>query len=125
VLTGDKKETAIEIGYATLLLKEEMTLTTFDGDERTEAEIKEDMAKAFIESVKLGKLPKYGKRYVLDERIPVGLKIKNFFRRYLGKDLILTDNKEKLKVRHYANLLVKKVQTDRCVSCRMEVTEVV
>ena len=108
VLTGDKRETAIEIGYATLLLKPDMELTIFDGDVQDKETVRENMAKEFIRQIKLGKLPKYSKKYVLSEKVPCKLKLLNCLRSMFHQEPLLTDNKKKLKVRHYANWLVRK-----------------
>ena len=59
VLTGDKRETAIEIGYSTKVLNPTMSITDVaDGPiERVKALV----AMEFIRLVKIGKLPLYGK----------------------------------------------------------------
>ena len=64
VLTGDKRETAIEIGYSTKVLTPKMHLTVVsDGDAD---HIRALMAMEFMRLVKDGKLAEYS-RGVLDE----------------------------------------------------------
>jgi len=64
VLTGDKRETAIEIGYSTRVLNPKMHLTDVaDGDPRR---VKALVAMEFIRLVKMGKLHQY-QRVMIDE----------------------------------------------------------
>ncbi len=59
VLTGDKRETAIEIGYSTKVLNPNMHLTDVaDGNRKR---VKALIAMEFIRLVKIGKLPMYQK----------------------------------------------------------------
>eukprot|EP00557_Chaetoceros_sp_GSL56_P002726 CAMPEP_0176499310 /NCGR_PEP_ID=MMETSP0200_2-20121128/12857_1 /TAXON_ID=947934 /ORGANISM="Chaetoceros sp., Strain GSL56" /LENGTH=1734 /DNA_ID=CAMNT_0017897717 /DNA_START=151 /DNA_END=5351 /DNA_ORIENTATION=- len=60
VLTGDKRETAIEIGYSTKVLNPKMHLT--DVAEGSEKRTKALIAMEFMRLVKMGKLPQYQKR---------------------------------------------------------------
>ncbi len=57
VLTGDKRETAIEIGYSTKVLNPNMHLT--DVADGTPARVKAMVAMEFMRLVKIGKLPMY------------------------------------------------------------------
>lgn len=59
VLTGDKRETAIEIGYSTKVLTPNMHLT--DVADGSEKRVKALVAMEFMRLVKLGKLPQYQK----------------------------------------------------------------
>ena len=59
VLTGDKRETAIEIGYSTKVLNPKMHLT--DVADSTEKRVKALVAMEFMRLVKMGKLPQYQK----------------------------------------------------------------
>ena len=59
VLTGDKRETAIEIGYSTKVLNPKMHLT--DVADSSEKRVKALVAMEFMRLVKMGKLPKYQK----------------------------------------------------------------
>ena len=59
VLTGDKKETAIEIGYSTKVLTPSMHLTDFD-DQGVDY-VRAQCAMEFMRLVKAGKLPLYQK----------------------------------------------------------------
>lgn len=113
VLTGDKKETAIEIGYSTNLLEEKMEMTIFDGDIEDPETISERLSKEFIRLVKNGKLPKYSKSYVLDQRRPLSLRIGNIFRRCFNKPTKLSDNELKLQTRHYAVCLARKIHPSK------------
>lgn len=60
VLTGDKRETAIEIGYSTKVLNPKMHLTDVAGG--SEKRAKALIAMEFMRLVKMGKLPQYQKR---------------------------------------------------------------
>jgi len=64
VLTGDKRETAIEIGYSTKVLTPKMHLTVVSDGEMQR--IRAQMAMEFIRLIKYGKLPNY-RRKVLDD----------------------------------------------------------
>lgn len=55
VLTGDKRETAIEIGYSTKVLTPKMHLTVVSDGEMQR--IRAQMAMEFIRLIKYGKLP--------------------------------------------------------------------
>jgi magnesium-transporting ATPase (P-type) len=59
VLTGDKRETAIEIGYSTKVLHPKMHLT--DVAHGSEKRVKALVAMEFMRLVKMGKLPQYQK----------------------------------------------------------------
>ena len=59
VLTGDKRETAIEIGYSTKVLNPKMHLT--DVADGSEKRVKALVAMEFMRLVKIGKLPQYQK----------------------------------------------------------------
>ena len=61
VLTGDKRETAIEIGYSTKVLNPKMHVTDV-ADGKVER-VKALVAMEFIRLVKIGKLPIYQKNY--------------------------------------------------------------
>ncbi|GMH82158.1 hypothetical protein TrVE_jg12998 [Triparma verrucosa] len=108
VLTGDKKETAIEIGYSTNLLEEKMDMIIFDGDIEDPDVITERLSKEFMRLVKNGKLPKYSKEYVLDQSRPLSLRFGNMVRRCFGKQTKLSDQEMKLQTRHYASCLAKR-----------------
>ena len=62
VLTGDKRETAIEIGYSTHVLTPKMHLTEV-ADKGAE-HVRAQCAMEFMRLVKAGKLPKYQRAYV-------------------------------------------------------------
>ena len=66
VLTGDKRETAIEIGYSTKVLTPKMHLTVVSDGEMQR--IRAQMAMEFIRLIKYGKLPNY-RRQVLNDDI--------------------------------------------------------
>ena len=59
VLTGDKRETAVEIGYSTHVLTSKMHLT--EVPDNGKQHVRTQMAMEFIRLVKRGKLPKYQK----------------------------------------------------------------
>ena len=59
VLTGDKRETAIEIGYSAKVLNPKMHLT--DVADSSEKRVKALVAMEFMRLVKMGKLPQYQK----------------------------------------------------------------
>jgi magnesium-transporting ATPase (P-type) len=80
VLTGDKRETAIEIGYATKVLTEQMTLTQIiksDGGDNTSGDttdastaVQTALAKEFLRLIKQGALPEYqSKALDLDDKL--------------------------------------------------------
>ncbi len=64
VLTGDKRETAIEIGYSTKVLNPNMHLT--DVADSSEKRVKALVAMEFMRLVKMGKLQQY-QRHSLEE----------------------------------------------------------
>ncbi|CAB9516675.1 Phospholipid-transporting ATPase [Seminavis robusta] len=64
VLTGDKRETAVEIGYSTHVLTDKMHLTQVP--DNGEGHVRTQMSMEFIRLVKLGKLPLY-QRSIVDE----------------------------------------------------------
>lgn len=57
VLTGDKRETAVEIGYSTAVLTSKMHLT--EVPDNGEAHVRTQMAMEFIRLTKIGRLPEY------------------------------------------------------------------
>lgn len=59
VLTGDKRETAKEIGYATKVLSEKMRPGLIEVPQGTEDEVRVKMAMTFLKLVKYAKLPNY------------------------------------------------------------------
>ena len=59
VLTGDKRETAIEIGYSTKVLSPKMHVT--EVADQGEEHVRTQMAMEFLRMVKKGKLPEYQK----------------------------------------------------------------
>lgn len=59
VLTGDKRETAKEIGYATKVLTEKMRPGLTEVPKGSEDEVRTKMAMAFLKLVKYAKLPEY------------------------------------------------------------------
>jgi magnesium-transporting ATPase (P-type) len=59
VLTGDKRETAKEIGYATKVLSEKMRPGLIEVPSGTENEVRVKMAMAFLKLVKYAELPDY------------------------------------------------------------------
>jgi len=59
VLTGDKRETAKEIGYATNVLTPKMRPGLIEVAKATKEEVRTRMAMAFLKLVKFGKLPNY------------------------------------------------------------------
>mmetsp|Transcript_30768 Transcript_30768/g.50812 ORF Transcript_30768/g.50812 Transcript_30768/m.50812 type:complete len:1752 (-) Transcript_30768:131-5386(-) len=61
VLTGDKRETAKEIGYATKVLTEKMRPGLIEVPSGSESEVQVKMAMAFLKLVKYAKLPDYQK----------------------------------------------------------------
>jgi len=67
VLTGDKRETAIEIGYSTNVLTPKMHLT--EVSDKGEKYVQTQLAFEFLRLVKLGKLKEYQKRE-LDSQSP-------------------------------------------------------
>lgn len=68
VLTGDKRETAVEIGYSTHVLTPKMHLT--EVPDRGESYVQTLMAMEFIRLIKLGKLVQYQKAS-LNQSVPV------------------------------------------------------
>mmetsp|Transcript_23007 Transcript_23007/g.49788 ORF Transcript_23007/g.49788 Transcript_23007/m.49788 type:complete len:1706 (-) Transcript_23007:99-5216(-) len=73
VLTGDKRETAIEIGYSTKVLSPKMHLTeVVDGPAQS---VKALVAMELMRHIKIGNLPDY-QRVVLEE--PKGFSLKSF-----------------------------------------------
>ena len=65
VLTGDKRETAIEIGYSTKVLTPKMHLTVVSDGEMQR--IRAQMAMEFIRLIKYGKLPNYRREVLNDD----------------------------------------------------------
>ena len=59
VLTGDKRETAVEIGYSTHVLSSNMHLT--EVPDNGKLHVRTQMAMEFIRLIKIGKLPLYQK----------------------------------------------------------------
>lgn len=112
VLTGDKKETAIEIGHATNLLDESMPVIEFDGDNESADVIRGRLAREFIRLVKAGMLPKYSKRFVLDRSVPLTLRCKNLFRSMFHKPPLLTTNAKNLQIRLHAKRLAAGVAAE-------------
>ena len=80
VLTGDKRETAIEIGYSTQVLTPQMHLTQMA--DRGEEFVRAQCAMEFMRLVKAGKLPLY-QRAVLDQQEKTSSLTRMFS--YLGK----------------------------------------
>lgn len=89
VLTGDKRETAIEIGYSTHVLTPKMHLT--EAADKGENYVRTQIAMEFIRLVKSGKLPLY-QRSVVD-KADEGLTWENFafkfgkFRRAISRSI--------------------------------------
>ena len=73
VLTGDKRETAVEIGYSTHVLTPKMHLT--EVADKGKHHVRTQMAMEFIRLVKMGKLPEYQKA-MIDESLPKTCAIK-------------------------------------------------
>jgi magnesium-transporting ATPase (P-type) len=65
VLTGDKRETAVEIGYSTNVLTPKMHLT--EVPDNGETHVRTQMAMEFIRLIKLGKLSEYQKASLEDK----------------------------------------------------------
>lgn len=81
VLTGDKRETAIEIGYSTKVLHPKMHLT--DVADGSEKRVKALVAMEFMRLVKIGKLLQYQKEAIqATERITGWSLIKGFFKAF-------------------------------------------
>ena len=68
VLTGDKRETAVEIGYSTLVLTPKMHLTEVPDNGKTH--VCTQMAMEFIRLVKMGRLAEYQKSALDDTGSP-------------------------------------------------------
>lgn len=68
VLTGDKRETAKEIGYATKVLTEKMRPGITEVVKGSEDEVRTRMAMAFLKLVKHAKLPEYQKSSISAEK---------------------------------------------------------
>ena len=68
VLTGDKRETAKEIGYATKVLTEKMRPGITEVVKGSEVEVRTRMAMAFLKLVKHAKLPEYQKSSISAEK---------------------------------------------------------
>jgi len=69
VLTGDKRETAIEIGYSANVLTEKMRPGMIEIVKTTDDEVRTKMAMAFLKLVKYAKIPEY-QRSAIDEHTP-------------------------------------------------------
>ena len=81
VLTGDKRETAIEIGYSTKVLHPKMHLT--DVADGSEKRVKALVAMEFMRLVKIGKLLQYQKEAIqAKEKTTVWSLIKGFFKAF-------------------------------------------
>mmetsp|Transcript_397 Transcript_397/g.539 ORF Transcript_397/g.539 Transcript_397/m.539 type:complete len:933 (+) Transcript_397:61-2859(+) len=80
VLTGDKRETAIEIGYSTKVLTPKMHLTVVSDGKMQR--IRAQMAMEFIRLVKYGKLPQY-RSDVLEEKGGFNLRVLCHWRKCL------------------------------------------
>ncbi|GAX21711.1 phospholipid-transporting ATPase [Fistulifera solaris] len=73
VLTGDKRETAIEIGYSTHVLTPKMHLT--EVPDNGDVHVRTQMAMEFMRLIKIGKLREYQKS-TLDDLGPTTMKIR-------------------------------------------------
>ncbi len=67
VLTGDKRETAMEIGYATNVLNEKMRPGLTVVSQGPSSEVQTRMAMAFLKLVKHAKLPQYQKSAISED----------------------------------------------------------
>ena len=67
VLTGDKRETAIEIGYSTRVLTPSMHVSEV-AESPSGLKVKTKMAMEFFRLVKMGKLPEYQKSKILQQK---------------------------------------------------------
>ena len=67
VLTGDKRETAVEIGYSTHVLTPKMHVTEVSAD-NGQLHVRTQMSMEFISLVKRGRLPDYQKVKVSDNK---------------------------------------------------------
>ena len=76
VLTGDKRETAVEIGYATAVLTSKMHLT--EVPDNGETHVRTQMAMEFIRLTKIGRLPDYQKSALENDGSAMSL-YKKFF----------------------------------------------
>jgi len=81
VLTGDKRETAIEIGYSTKVLHPKMHLT--DVADGSEKRVKALVAMEFMRLVKIGKLLQYQKEAIqAKEKTTLWSLMKGFFKAF-------------------------------------------
>lgn len=67
VLTGDKRETAMEIGYATNVLNEKMRPGLTVVSQGSASEVQTRMAMAFLKLVKYAKLPEYQRSAISED----------------------------------------------------------
>ena len=103
VLTGDKKETAIEIGYATRLLVPSMELTTFD-DGMTDIMVREAVSAEFLRLVDDGSLPDFSGASLGVKEWNLGLKIRNFVRaKVCKKTRVKSEREQKRETREFAD----------------------
>ncbi|GMI22157.1 hypothetical protein TeGR_g11442, partial [Tetraparma gracilis] len=103
VLTGDKKETAIEIGYATKLLVPTMDLVEYD-DKMDKKKVHDEIIKEFLRLVKKGELPQFSRARLAKDTWEPGLAVKNFMRTtVLRKDRVMSKDEEKRATRAYAD----------------------
>jgi hypothetical protein len=121
VLTGDKKETAIEIGYATKLLVPTMDLVEYD-DKMDKKKVHDEVClgasaqlfstsltrtlhspqiiKEFLRLVKKGELPQFSRARLAKDAWEPGLAVKNFMRTtVLRKDRVMSKDEEKRATR--------------------------
>jgi magnesium-transporting ATPase (P-type) len=68
VLTGDKRETAMEIGYATNVLNEKMRPGLTVVSQGSASEVQTKMAMAFLALIKHAKLPEYQKSSIGEDK---------------------------------------------------------
>jgi magnesium-transporting ATPase (P-type) len=106
VLTGDKLETAVEIGHATCLLTPEMQVTQFD-DSMDADEVKRAVASEFIRLVKSGRLRNFGSSSLKRSECNPILCVKNFFlTTILGRPRLFTDQEKRRETRNCASIFL-------------------